>query len=307
VAVLFARRLRREVAADPEELTRIARAELRDKFLAADLGITGANFAVADTGTVVLVTNEGNGRMVTSLPRVHVAVMGVEKVVPSMTDLVVFLAILAKSATGQKLSSYTTLVQGPRRPGELEGAEEFHLVLLDNGRVKQIGGTLREALSCLRCGACLNVCPVYRQIGGHAYGYTYPGPIGILLTAMLHGDGAVKDLAHASSLCGACLDACPVRIDIPRMLIELRSENVERAVAPRGERSVFGLFARLLARPRLYRLAVRLGRLAQRPFTTGGAIRRLPGLFGEWTRTRDLPPVAPRTFTERWAELERER
>jgi L-lactate dehydrogenase complex protein LldF len=307
VAELFAKELGRQVAADPEELTRIARAELRDKFLAADLGITGANFAVADTGTVVLVTNEGNGRMVTSLPRVHVAVMGVEKVVPSMSDLVVFLAILAKSATGQKLSSYTTLVQGPRRPGELEGAEEFHLVLLDNGRVKQIGGTLREALACLRCGACLNVCPVYRQIGGHAYGYTYPGPIGILLTAMLHGGESVKDLAHASSLCGACLEACPVRIDIPRMLIELRNENVEHRVATRGERLIFRLFARLLTRPRLYRLAAPLGRLAQRPFIRGGAIKSLPGPFSEWTRTRDLPPVAPRTFTERWAELERER
>jgi L-lactate dehydrogenase complex protein LldF len=306
VAELFAKELKREVAADPEELTRIARAELRDKFLAADLGITGANFAVADTGTVVLVTNEGNGRMVTSLPRVHVAVMGVEKVIPSMSDLVVFLAILAKSATGQKLSSYTTLVQGPRRPGELEGAEEFHLVLLDNGRVKQIGGTLREALACLRCGACLNVCPVYRQIGGHAYGYTYPGPIGILLTAMLHGGEAVTDLAHASSLCGACADACPVRIDIPRMLIELRNENVEQRVAPRGERLIFRLFARLLTRPRLYRLAAPLGRLAQRAFLRKGAIATLPGPFGEWTRTRDLPPVAPRTFTERWAELERE-
>jgi L-lactate dehydrogenase complex protein LldF len=307
VAELFARELDREVAADPEELTRIARRELRDKFLAADLGITGANFAVADTGTVVLVTNEGNGRMVTSLPRVHVAVMGVEKVVPSMSDLVVFLAILAKSATGQKLSSYTTLVQGPRRPDELEGAEEFHLVLLDNGRVKQIGGTLREALSCLRCGACLNVCPVYRQIGGHAYGYTYPGPIGILLTAMQHGDAAVKDLAHASSLCGACLDACPVRIDIPRMLVELRHQNVEHAVAPRSERFAFRLLTRLLTAPRLYRLAASIGRLAQRPFTRDGAISSLPGPFGEWTRARDLPPVASRTFSERWAELERER
>jgi L-lactate dehydrogenase complex protein LldF len=306
VAELFAKELKREVAADPEELTRIARVELRDKFLAADLGITGANFAVADTGTVVLVTNEGNGRMVTSLPRVHVAVMGVEKVIPSMSDLVVFLAILAKSATGQKLSSYTTLVQGPRRAGELEGAEEFHLVLLDNGRVKQIGGTLREALACLRCGACLNVCPVYRQIGGHAYGYTYPGPIGILLTAMLHGGESVTELAHASSLCGACLDACPVRIDIPRMLIELRNENVEHEVAPRGERLVFRLFARLLTRPRLFRLAASLGRLAQRPFARSGAIRGLPGLFGEWTRTRDLPPGARQTFTERWASLERE-
>jgi L-lactate dehydrogenase complex protein LldF len=306
VAELFSRELGREVAADPEVLTRIARQELRDKFLAADLGITGANFAVADTGTVVLVTNEGNGRMVTTLPRVHVAIMGVEKVVPSMSDLVVFLAILAKSATGQKLSSYTTLVQGPRRAGELEGAEEFHLVLLDNGRVKQLAGTLREALSCLRCGACLNVCPVYRQIGGHAYGYTYPGPIGILLTAMLHGDGAVKDLAHASSLCGACADACPVRIDIPRMLIELRAENVQDAVAPAQERRIFRLFARLLTMPRLYRLAAPLGRLAQRPFARDGGIGAIPGFFGEWTRTRDLPAVARRTFSERWADLERE-
>jgi L-lactate dehydrogenase complex protein LldF len=306
VAELFARELQRPVAADAEALTRIARGELRDKFLQADLGITGANFAVASTGTVVLVTNEGNGRMVTSLPRVHVAVMGVEKVVPSMSDLVVFLAILAKSATGQKLSSYTTLVQGPRRVAELEGPEEFHLVLLDNGRVKQIAGTLREALSCLRCGACLNVCPVYRQIGGHAYGYTYPGPIGILLTAMLHGNGAVKELAHASSLCGACAEACPVKIDIPRMLIELRKENVERAVASGPERFAFRIFARLSTMPGLYRRAAPLARWLQRPFVREGVIRRLPLFFGEWTRSRDLPGVARQTFSERWAALERE-
>ena len=306
VAELFARELEREVAADPEVLTRIARAELREKFLQADLGITGANFAVADTGTVVLVTNEGNGRMVTSLPRVHVAVMGVEKVVPSMTDLMVFLSVLAKSATGQKLSVYTTLVQGPRRAGELEGPDEFHLVLLDNGRIAQIGGTLREALSCLRCGACLNVCPVYRQIGGHAYGYTYPGPIGILLTAMLNGPRSVKELSHASSLCGACADACPVRIDIPRMLIELRKEVDDKKLAPWPERVVFKAFAWLLGRPALYRLGGPLGRLLQRPFVRGGRIRTLPLFFGHWTRTRDLPPVAAQTFQERWAALERE-
>jgi L-lactate dehydrogenase complex protein LldF len=307
VAELFAKKLKRpDVPADPEVLTAIARAELREKFLQADMGITGANFAVADTGTVVLVTNEGNGRMVTTLPRVHVAVMGVEKVVPSMTDLGVFLAILAKSATGQKLSVYTTLVRGPRRATELEGPDEFHLVLLDNGRIAQIGGTLREALSCLRCGACLNVCPVYRSIGGHAYGHTYPGPIGILLTAMLDGPGSVKDLAHASSLCGACADACPVRIDIPRMLIELRKEVDEKKIAPWTERVVFKAFGWLLRRPGLYRLAAPLARLAQRPFAGGGRIARLPLFFGEWTRTRDLPAVAPRTFTERWAALERE-
>jgi L-lactate dehydrogenase complex protein LldF len=306
VAELFARELKREVAADPEVLTQIARAELREKFLQADLGITGANFAVAETGTVVLVTNEGNGRMVTSLPRVHVAVMGVEKVVPSMTDLMIFLSVLAKSATGQKLSVYTTLIQGPRRPGELEGPDEFHLVLLDNGRIAQIGGTLREALYCLRCGACLNVCPVYRQIGGHAYGYTYPGPIGILLTAMLNGPRSVKELSHASSLCGACADACPVRIDIPKMLIELRKEVVEQKLAPWPERVVFKAFAWLLRRPALYRLGGPLGRLLQRPFVRAGRIRTLPLFFGHWTRTRDLPPVAAQTFQERWAALERE-
>jgi L-lactate dehydrogenase complex protein LldF len=306
VAELFARELGRETQPDPEVLTRIARVELREKFLQADMGISGANFGVADTGTIVLVTNEGNGRMVTSLPRVHVAVMGVEKVIPSMTDLAVFLAILAKSATGQKLSVYTSLVNGPRRGGELEGPEEFHLVLLDSGRVRQIAGPLREALSCLRCGACLNVCPVYRQIGGHAYGYTYPGPIGILLTAMLNGSGAVGELAHASSLCGACADACPVRIDIPRMLIELRRDVGERRIAPWPERVVFGTLGGVLQRPRVYRVAARLGRVLQRPFVRRGTIRRLPLFFSHWTRTRDLPPIATRTFQERWAALERE-
>jgi L-lactate dehydrogenase complex protein LldF len=301
VAELFSRELGRPVASDPEALTRVARAELREKFLQADLGITGANFAVAETGTIVLVTNEGNGRMVTSLPRVHVAVMGIEKVVPSLTDLMVFLAILARSATGQKLSVYTTLLEGPRPAGELEGPEEFHLVLLDGGRTAQVAGPLREALACLRCGACLNVCPVYRRIGGHAYGSTYPGPIGILLTAMIEGQPAAGELAHASSLCGACAEACPVRIDIPRMLIELRRQGVERRTAGAGERLVFGLFAWLLRRPRLYRLAAPLARLAQRPFARGGRIRRLPLFLGAWTRTRDLPAVAPQTFSERWA------
>jgi L-lactate dehydrogenase complex protein LldF len=278
VAELFSRELGCPAEPDPEALTRIARAELREKFLQADLGITGANFGVAETGTIVLVTNEGNGRMVTSLPRVHVAVMGVEKVIPSMADLAVFLAILAKSATGQKLSVYTSLVDGP----------------------------LRDALACLRCGACLNVCPVYRQIGGHAYGHTYPGPIGILLTAMLDGPGAVTDLAHASSLCGACADACPVRIDIPRMLVDLRREVDERRLAPWSERVAFGVIGRLLRRPALYRAAVGLGRLLQRPLVRAGRIRAAPLILGEWTRTRDLPPIAPRTFQERWADRARD-
>src|SRR5687767_2959902 len=303
VAELFSRELKGRFAADPEVLTAVARRELRQKFLQADMGITGANFAVADTGTIVLVTNEGNGRMVTSLPRIHVAVMGMEKVIPSMTDLMVFLAILARSATGQKLSSYTTLVRGPRRPGELEGPEELHLILMDNGRIRQIAGTLREALYCLRCGACLNVCPVYRQIGGHAYGYTYPGPIGILLTAMLEGDRAVKDLAHASTLCGACKDVCPVRIDIPRMLVELRESLDREKIAPTSERLVFKAFRRLLMSEKAFKLSARIGRLAQKPFVRNGRLRSLPLFFGKWTATRDLPPIAARTFHERWKDL----
>ncbi|MBI2524747.1 MAG: iron-sulfur cluster-binding protein [Candidatus Rokubacteria bacterium] len=305
VADLFSRELRQRFPAEPEALTAAARKELRQKFLAADMGITGANFAVAETGTVVLVTNEGNGRMVTSLPRIHVAVMGIDKVIPSMTDLMLFLAILARSATGQKLSVYTTLVRGPRHAGELEGPEEFHLVLMDSGRSAQIAGPLREALYCLRCGACLNVCPVYRQIGGHAYGHTYPGPIGILLTAMLKGDRSVKELAHASSLCGACHEVCPVRIDIPRMLIGLREELDRARIASWGERVLFGALGRVLGSPTLFRLAGRIGRLAQRPFVSNGRMRRLPFLFGRWTRSRDLPPVAASPFSERWTDLGR--
>jgi L-lactate dehydrogenase complex protein LldF len=293
------------LAADPEVLTAAARVLLREKFLQADMGITGANFAVAETGTLVLVTNEGNGRMVTSLPRIHVAVMGIDKVIPSMTDLMVFLAILARSATGQKLSSYTTLVRGPRRASELEGPEELHLILMDNGRSRQIAGPLREALYCLRCGACLNVCPVYRQIGGHAYGHTYPGPIGILLTAMIEGTESVKHLAHASSLCGACKDVCPVRIDIPRMLVDLRAQLDHEQIAPASERRAFQLLRRLLSSPRAFRLATTAGRLLQRPFMRQGRLSRLPLVFGQWTAARDLPPIARRTFSERWKDLER--
>ena len=303
VAELISQVAQAPLAADAEVLTAAARVQLREKFLQADMGITGANFAVAETGTVVLVTNEGNGRMVTSLPRIHVAVMGIDKVIPSMTDLAVFLAILARSATGQKLSVYTTFVRGPRRSTELEGPDELHLILMDNGRSGQIAGPLREALYCLRCGACLNVCPVYRQIGGHAYGHTYPGPIGILLTAMLNGTESVKELAHASSLCGACKDVCPVRIDIPRMLIELRQHIGEEKVAPRTERVVFRVFRRLAMSPAAFALSARIGRLLQRPFARAGRLRRLPLFLGRWTDARDLPPVAARTFRERWKDL----
>ncbi len=306
VAELFSAETKTAVPADPEVLTKVARRELREKFLHADMGISGVNFAIAETGTLVLVTNEGNGRLVTTLPRIHVAVMGIDKVIPSLTDLVVFLQVLPRAATGQKLSVYTSLVQGPRRPGETDGPEELHVVILDNGRVAQLAGPLREALYCLRCGACLNVCPVYRQIGGHAYGHTYPGPIGIVLTAMLEGPRSVRELAHASSLCGACQDVCPVRIDIPRMLIALRATLDAERIAPWRERRLFKVFGRLLERPAAFRMAGRLGRMLQRPFMVGGRLRTLPSFFRGWTAHRELSPIASRSFMERWAELRRE-
>jgi len=303
IAALFQAETGREVPADPEALTRVAREELRQRFLQADMGISGVNFAVAETGTLCLVTNEGNGRLVTTLPRIHVALMGVDKVIPSLTDLVVFLQLLPRSATGQKLTTYTNLIRGPRRPGEADGPEELHLVVLDNGRVAQLAGPLREALHCLRCGACLNVCPVYRQIGGHAYGHTYPGPIGILLTAMLEGTGAVRDLAHASSLCGACQEACPVKIDIPRMLVALRVSLDRERVAPWTERLAFKTAARVLAHPVVFRTAARLARRLQPLLRRrDGRMRALPPGLRGWTAHRELPPLAPRAFTERWPQ-----
>jgi len=303
IAELFQAETHQAVAADPEALTRVAREELRQRFLQADMGISGVNFAVAETGTLVLVTNEGNGRLVTTLPRIHVALMGIDKVIPSLTDLMVFLQLLPRAATGQKLTTYTNLIRGPRRPDEADGPDELHVVILDNGRVAQLAGPLREALHCLRCGACLNVCPVYRAVGGHAYGHVYPGPIGILLTAMLEGTPAVRDLAHASSLCGACQEACPVKIDIPRMLVALRVSLDRERIAPWPERVLFKAFARLLAHPALFRLLARAGRWAQR-WATGrdGRLRWLPSVLRAWTAHRELPLLAPRSFTDGWRE-----
>jgi L-lactate dehydrogenase complex protein LldF len=295
IAALFSEATREAVPDDPEALTRLARRLLRERFLQADMGVSGVNFAIAESGTLVLVTNEGNGRLVTTLPRIHVAVMGIDKVIPTMADLPAFLRLLPRSATGQTLTSYTNLVRGPRRPGEADGPDELHLVILDNGRVAQLAGSLREALACLRCGACLNVCPVYRVIGGHAYGHTYPGPIGILLTAMLEGTPAVRELAHASSLCGACLEACPVGIDIPQMLIALRTELDQQRIAPAAERALARVAGRVLRAPALFRAGVGVARLAQRL----GLDRRL---LAGWTAHRDAPRLAPRSFLDRRAE-----
>jgi L-lactate dehydrogenase complex protein LldF len=303
VAALLSKHVGRDLPAEAEALVAVAKQALREEFIRADMGITGVNFAVAETGTIVLVTNEGNGRLVTSHPRIHVALMGVDKVIETLDDLAALMRVLPRAATGQKLSVYMTMVTGPRRPDEADGPDEFHLVVMDNGRSRVLRTPMEEALQCLRCGACLNVCPVYREIGGHAYGAVYAGPIGMCLTPMIDPSAEAKSLCAASTLCGACLDACPVVIDIPGMLLHLRAEAVREGAFPWWERLGFRLLAYVLNSPALYRLAGRLGAKLTRPLVQDGWIRRLPSAGDRWTRLRDLPPIAERPFRERWKDL----
>jgi L-lactate dehydrogenase complex protein LldF len=285
---------------NPPTLAGYARERLREEFLRADMGITGANFGVVENGTICLVTNEGNGRMVTTLPRVHVVLMGLEKLVPTMADLDLFLKILARSATGQKLTTYTTMIRGPRRAGDECGAEEMHVVLMDNGRSGMLGGESAEILGCIRCGACLNVCPIYKSIGGHAYGDTYPGPVGAVVTPGLKGLGDWKDLPSASTLCGACRDVCPVRLDIPRMLLSLRGQAAREQPAPLQLRVGLKLFGWVASRPRLYRVATKLGRGSLRLLAKGGWVKWAPGLASGWTKVRDLRAPAATSFQDQW-------
>ena len=287
---------------DPQTLAAYARAKLREEFLGADMGITGANFGVVETGTICLVTNEGNGRMVTTLPRVHVAVMGIEKLVPTLADLDVFLKLLARSATGQKITTYTTLIRGPRRPGDECGPEAMHVVLLDNGRSRILAGENAEILGCIRCGACLNACPIYKNIGGHAYGDTYPGPIGAIVTPGLRGLHGWSDLPAASTLCGACRDVCPIRLDIPRMLLGLRRDTVREEGAPWSLRMGLKAFAWIAPRPALYRAATRLARALLRMGARDGWLTSAPGLASGWTSVRDLKAPAAKTFQDLWKE-----
>lgn len=299
VGRLFAKEFDQPYTDDPEALARTARARLREEFLGADIGVSGANFGVAESGTICLVSNEGNIRMVTSLPPVHVVIMGIEKVVPTLQEVAALLRLLARSATGQKLTSYTSFIQGPRRDAAEEGPEEVHVILLDNGRSGILAGELAESLACIRCGACLNACPVYRQVGGHAYGDTYSGPIGAVFTPALRGMAGWEELPHASSLCGACRDVCPVRIDIPRMLLALRGQLAARGSAPPWLRWGMRLFAWIATRPRVYR---RIRRLTAPLFGSRQAawIRRgPPGPLRAWTATRDFPFPRRESFTER--------
>ena len=309
VSQLFSEKIGVPGLEDIEEMARTAREALREKLLRADMGITGANFLVAETGTLVIVTNEGNGRFCTSAPRIHVALTGMEKLIPSLEDLPVFLRLLPRAATGQRMTSYVSMVSGPRGTDDEDGPEEFHLVIVDNGRSRLLEDPeLREALNCIRCGACLNICPVYRKVGGHAYGWVYPGPIGAVVTPALTGLEGAKDLPFASSLCGACREVCPVKINIPRMLLRLRTrltegDSSEERRAPFLERLMAGAYSRLMSSPKLLSSLRRLGRFAQAPLARGGRLRRLPlPIFSPWTKSKDLPALAPKPFRQIWDE-----
>jgi L-lactate dehydrogenase complex protein LldF len=312
----FERELGVEYTEDAERLTMIARQHLRQKFREAELGISGANFLVAESGSVVICTNEGNGRLCTSVPDTHIAFAGIEKVIPRLQDLSVMLKLLARSSTGQPLTVYTHTMTGPRRIHEHDGPTDMHIVLIDNGRSDVLKPETREMLRCIRCGACLNACPVYRKIGGHSYGAVYSGPIGAILTPMLKGVENYPDLPRASSLCGACYEACPVKINIPKHLIRLRSELVSRHIEKRMDRLFMRLWVKGVSRKWRYLLggAVqrRLLRLAARccgtrgqggdPYADRGYIRSLPGPVKGWTDVRDLPTPPSRSFRDWWQQ-----
>ena len=313
IAELFTQELGMPPTDDIAKLTSTARTTLRDRFAAADIGISGVNFGIAETGTILIVENEGNIRLTTSLPRVHIAVMGIEKVIPRFADLDIFLKLLPRSGTGQRLTTYQSFITGTKTNPESEGPEEVHVVMLDNGRSRMLSHPVtRQSLACIRCGACLNACPVYQQIGGHAYGSVYPGPIGAVITPQLMGLEKTQQLPYASSLCGACREVCPVKIDIPRLLLHLRgeiTENGSTAVAQvkkrTSERAAFKVWRITMTRPWLYNLSVRFCRLFQGALIRDGKIEvkgiaRLATPFTAWTSNRDLRPIERHSFREVW-------
>ena len=297
-------------------LAKFARHRLRERFRQADIGMTGCNFAIAESGSVVIFENEGNARMVTTLPKTHIVMMGMERILPGRQDLEVMANLLPRSATGQKLTVYMSALSGPRRAGELDGPEDVHVIVLDNGRSDALGDReFQDVLNCIRCGACLNVCPVYRQVGGHAYGSVYPGPIGAVLTPILQqGVKAAGELAYASSLCGACHEACPVKIPLHDMLVHLRRRYVEEGFAPKPEQAAFAGFGKAFSSPGVYRAAGAAGRWVQLHVLgtdEGAALSASPLMkiaerfepLSGWSKYRALPKPSAKSFGEIWPEL----
>jgi L-lactate dehydrogenase complex protein LldF len=289
---------------EPETLLDEARKVLRAKYFEADIGITGANFLVAETGSSIIVTNEGNGDLTQILPRIHVVIASIEKIVPTLNDAAQILRVLARSATGQDMSVYTTLSTGPRRPGDPDGPDEYHVILLDNGRSAMLGTEFQEMLRCIRCGACMNHCPVYHSIGGHAYGWVYPGPMGAVLTPALVGVEKGGHLPNASTFCGRCESVCPMKIPLPKMMRHWREKEFERGLNPATQRYGLKAWAFFARRPRLYALATSIA------IPVLGAVGKAKGRFswlpfaGGWTKHRELPAPETRTFRQQWSQRE---
>jgi L-lactate dehydrogenase complex protein LldF len=301
---LFQEKLGIPYTCEPAELTAVARRILREHFLNADVGISGVNFGVAETGSICVVENEGNARLSVSLPKVHIAVMGLEKLVPDMRSLTHMLNMLARSATGQRISSYTSVITGPRRVAELDGPGELYILVLDNGRTDLLKDTrFREALQCIRCGACMNTCPVYQKVGGHGYGSIYPGPIGSVLTPVFQGLERAKAMPYASSLCGSCAEICPVKIDLHHMLLWHRHDAIARGLSPLLERLAMRAFAFVMLRPALYRWATAVAATFMPLLRDSAGSIRVP----VWSRAREMQPLAQRTFNDLWKERHHER
>lgn len=291
---------------DPEVLQQFAREQLRKDFLSADIGITGCNFAVAESGAITLVTNEGNARLVTSLPDTQITVMGMERIVPTWEELEVLVSLLTRATVGQKLTSYFTAITGTRLEDEIDGPDEYHLVILDNGRSKILGTEFQSALHCIRCAACLNVCPVYRHVGGHAYGSIYPGPIGAVLTPLLDGYEDHQELPYASTLCAACTEVCPVKIPLHEQLIRHREIIVEKNKTPKMEKLAMKGFAKWASTPAAYKLSAQFARSALKPWTKNETITKGPGPLKGWTNERDFPAPSKQSFRSWYKKRQKE-
>ena len=295
---LFHEKFGTPIDGKPEILAAAAREVLREEFLAADMGISGGNFLVAETGTVALIENEGNIRLSTSLPRVHVALVGIEKIVPRLEDVSGFVQLTSRAATGQPIGNFFSLIQGPKRDGDIDGPEEVHVILVDNGRTRLLADDKAwESLRCVRCGACMNICPVYRQTGGHPYGWTYPGPIGAIIAPGMLGLEEAMPLPYTSTLCGACVDVCPVRIPIPELLVHWREKAVEEGLTSAIESAGIKAYTKAAERPGSFRAAGAI--LRHIPLDAGG--RALPILSG-WGKERSAPESSAKSFMQQWKE-----